>query len=146
MTEKIVESIIETLRVNIHGLSEQKLTNLLSTAIQSCAGLYIILDGLDECERDVQQAITITLSRLMTIGHPVIKFLVTCRDEGHLLTRFSNFNRLEISSQASAADIQSYISHAVTTSLLSGDLTLHNPALEEEIISKLVDKAQGMYV
>ena len=146
MSEAIVKSVIETLRANNNGLSEQKLTNLISNAIQYCAGLHIIVDGLDECERDVQQAVTNTFCRLLTVEHPLIKLLFTCRDEGYLLTSLSHFNRLQISHRASAADIQSYISHAIAQSLSSGDLTIRNPALKEEIISKLFDKAQGMYV
>ena len=146
MTENVVNNVVETLKSNIHGLSEQKLTDLIYTAIQSCAGLHIIIDGLDECERNAQQEITKTLYRLLTVGRPIVKVLVTCREEGHLLTGFSDFCRLHISVQASAADIESYICDAIASSLLSGDLALRNPALKGEIISKLVNKAQGMYV
>ena len=146
MSEAMVKSVVEILRINSNGLSEQKLTNLISNAIQCCAGLHIIVDGLDECERGVQQALTNTLGRLLTFEHPLIKNLFTCRDEGHLLTSLSHFSRLQISHRASAADIQSYISHAIAQSLSSGDLTIRNPVLKEEIISKLVDKAQGIYV
>ena len=144
LTEAVVKSIIETLRSNVHGLDEQKLTDFICAAIQSCAGLHVIIDGLEECERDTQQAVTKFLCRLLTTGHPVVKVLITCRDEGHLLTGLSGFGRLHISSQASAADIESYISHAIASSLSSGDLTLRNRALKEEIISTLMEKAQGM--
>ena len=145
LSETIVKSVIETLRLNINGLSEEKLTEFMSNAIQSCTGLHIFLDGLDECEKGVQQELTGFLCRLMNIGHPLIRILITCRDEGHLLTKLENFGRLQITSQASATDMQSYISHTVTSSLSSGDLTLRNPALKEEIISRLISKAQGMY-
>lgn len=146
MTEAVGKNAIETLKSNAHGLGEQKLTNLIRDAIQSCAGLHIIIDGLDECERNVQQAVTNTLCQLLKIGHPIVKTLITCRDEGHLLTELGTFGRLHISSHASAADIQSYISHAIASSLSSGRLTIRNRALKEEIVSKLVEKAQGMYV
>ena len=146
MSEAMVKNVVEILRFNSNGLSEQRLTNLISNAIQCCAGLHIIVDWLDECERGVQQAVTNTLGRLLTFEHPLIKILFTCRDEGHLLTSLNHFSRLQISHRASAADIQSYISHAIAQSLSSGDLTIRNPVLKEEIISKLVDKAQGMYV
>ena len=146
MTEAIVKVVVETLRVNTNGLNEQILTSMTCNAIQSCSDMHIILDGLDECEKDVQQTVTNTLHRLLRLEHPLVKVLVTCRDEGHLMTKFSNFGRLEISRHASAADIHSYISHAVASNLSSGDLTLRNPALGEEIVSKLLSKAQGMYV
>lgn len=146
MTDAIVNSVVETLRVNTNGLGEQKLINFISNAVQSYPGLYVIVDGLDECERDVQHAVTNTLGRWLAFGYPLIKVLFTCREEGHLLTRLSDFGRLQISYHASAADIKSYIAHAVASSLSSGDLTLHNPSLKEEIISTLVTKAHGMYV
>ena len=146
MTEAIEKVVVEIIKSNIHGLSEQKLADLIYTAIQSCEGLHVIIDGLDECERCSQQEITKTLHRLLTVGLPIVKVLVTCRDEGHLLTRFNDFCRLHISTRDSAADMQSYIFHAIASSLSSGDLTLRNPALKGEIVSKLLDKAQGMYV
>ena len=143
-TETIVKSVVEALRSNSHGLGEEKLINLIHATIQSCANLFVIIDGLDECEQNGQQALTTSLFRLLTIGGSKVKIVVTCRDEGHLLTEFGKFGRLHISSGASAADIQSYISYAIASSLSSGDLTIRNRALEEEIISKLVEKAQGM--
>ena len=146
MSEATVQSVVETLRTDIHGLSEQKLVSVLCNAIQSCASLHVVVDGLDECERDVQQAVTDILCRLMTIGHPSVKVLVTCRDEGHLLTRLSNFDRLQISSHTSAADIHSYVSHAIASRLSSGDLALRDPNLKDVIVSKLSNNAQGMYV
>lgn len=145
LSETIIKSVVEALRLNVNGLSEEKLTDLIFNAVQSCEGLHIFLDGLDECEKGVQQGLTGFLCRLMNIGHPMIRVLITCRDEGHLLTKFESFGRLQITSQVSAADMQSYISHTVTSSLSSGDLTLRNPALKEEIISRLISKAQGMY-
>lgn len=145
LSELIEKSVVETLRLDTNGLSEEKLTSLMSNAVQFCAGLHIFLDGLDECEKGVQQELTGFLCRLMNIGHPLIRVLITCRDEGHLMTKLENFSRLQITSHASATDMQSYISHTVTSSLSSGCLTLRNPALKEEIISRLIDKAQGMY-
>lgn len=146
MNEVTVKTVVESLRNNIHALSEQKLISVLCEAVQSCAGLHLVVDGLDECERDSQRAITDTLFRSMAIEQPFLKALVTCRDEGHLLTELSSFNRLQISGHASAADIQSYISYSVASKLSSGELTFRNSALKEEIVAKLSDKAQGMYV
>ena len=146
MSEDTVKFVIEMLRYNIHALSEQKLVSVLCDVTQSCAGLHFVVDGLDECERDGQQAVTNTLFRLMTIGNSFVKVFITCRDEGHLLTELSSFDRLQVSSHASAADIQSYISHSIASRISSGELTFRNPTLREEIVAKLSGKAQGMYV
>ena len=146
MTEDTVKSIVETLRINTHGLSEQKIVCLLCSAVRSCAGLHVVIDGLDECERNDHEGVTDTLGRLMTIGHPSVRVLLTCRDEGHLFMKLSSFERLRISSHASAADIQSYVSHSIASRLSSGELTFRSPTLREEIVAKLSGKAQGMYV
>ena len=146
MSEDTVKRVVETLRTNVHGLSEQKLLGLLSSAVRSCAGLHLVIDGLDECESNGCEAVIDALCRWMTIEHSFLKVLVTCRDEGHLLMKLNKFERLHISSRASAADIQSYVSHAITSRLSSGDLTLRNPTLKRDIIAILSDKAQGMYV
>ena len=105
LTEVIVREIVDTLKVNINGLSEPKLTSLIVSAIESSAGLHVIIDGLDECERDVQQVVTSTLSRFLTGGQPLLKVLITSRDEGFLLGKFENFGRLQVISHASAADM-----------------------------------------
>ena len=146
MSENAVKSVVETLRSNIHGLSEQKLLGVLGSAVRSCAGLHLVIDGLDECESNGCEAVTDALCRWMTVEQSFLKVLVTCRDEGHLMMKLRKFERLHISSHASAADIQSYVSHAITSKLSSGDLTLRNPTLKRDIIDILSDKAQGMYV
>ena len=146
MSEATVKSVVETLRTNIHGLSEQKLLDVLCGAVRSCAGLHIVVDGLDECESNSCDAFTDTLRRWTTSGQSLVKVLVTCRDEGHLLMKLSNFERLHLSNHASAADIQSYVSNVVSSRLSSGDLILRNPTLKEDIIAILSNKAQGMYV
>ena len=144
LTEDAITTVIKTVRENVHGPSEQMLTNLLYAAVQSCPGLRVIVDGLDECERNVQEAITSTLCHFMTIGNTVVKVLITGRDETHLLARLRGFSRLHISSHASRADIRSYISHSIVSKIASGNLTLRNQDLKHEIISRLAEKAQGM--
>ena len=144
MTEGTINTVVETLKENVHGLSEQMLTNLIYAAVQSCGGLCVIVDGLDECERKVQEAITSTLFHLVTIDNTIVKVLVTGRDEAYLLKRLSSFSRLHISSHASKADIRSYISHAIVSNLSSGDLFLRDQALKDQIIARLAEKAQGM--
>ena len=144
MTEGTINTVVETLKENVHGLSEQMLTNMINAAVQSCGGLCVIVDGLDECERNVQEAITSTLCHLVTIDNTIVKVLVTGRDEAYLLKRLSSFSRLHISDHASKADIRSYISHAIVSNLSSGDLFLRDQALKDEIIARLAEKAQGM--
>ena len=144
MTEGAIDTVVETLKENVHGLSERMLTNLIYAAVQSCVGLHVILDGLDDCERNVQETITSTLCGLMTNGGTVVKVLITGRDETKPLKRLSVFSRLHISSDASTAEIRSYISHAIVSNLSSGNLTLRDQALKDEIISRLAEKAQGM--
>lgn len=147
MNEAIAQSVVEAFQKDVHGLSEQRLTDWICDVIQSCEGLHAIIYGLDECDRSVQQAIRKTLDRLLSVGHPVVvKVLFTCRDEGYLMTGLNNFGRLHVFTHASAADMQSYISHAIASSLLSGQLSLRSRTLKDEIIHKLTDKAQGMYV
>ena len=146
LTEDAISTVIKTVKENVHGPDEKTLTNLLYATVQFCPGLRVIVDGLDECERNVQEAITSTLCHLVTIGDTVVKVLITGRDETHLLARLRGFSRMHISSQASRADIRSYISHSIVSSLASGSLILRNQALKDEISSRLVDKAQGMWV
>ena len=144
LTEYAINTVIKTVKENVHGPDEKMLTELLYAAVQSRPGLCLIVDGLDECERNVQETITSTLCHLVTIGNTVVKILMTGRDETHLLSRLRGFGRLQIFSHASRADIRSYISHSIVSRIESGNLTLRNQTLKDEIISRLADKAQGM--
>ena len=144
LTEDAINTIVKTVKENVHGPDEKMLTNLLYATIQSCPGLSVIVDGLDECERNVQEAITGTLCHLVTIGDTVVKVLITSRDETYLLARLRGFSRMHISSDASRADIRSYISYSIVSSLASGNLTIQNQALKNEMIARLAEKAQGM--
>lgn len=144
MDETVVGKIVEKLRYNVKGLNEQGFSNLLIDTIKSCGGLHIILDGLDECPREVQQTLVSLLQHLMTNRHVHVKVFMTCRDEGHLLRDLSQFNRLHVSARASANDIESYISNAVESKISAGQLTLRNETLKIDIIAKLKAKAQGM--
>ena len=51
-----------------------------------------------------------------------------------------------MSLKAPKSDIQSYISRSVKTKIESKELRIRSPTLESEIITKLVDKSQGMFL
>ena len=75
-----------------------------------------------------------------------MKVFVTCREEERPLRYLGGFEKIKLSATASADDITSYITSTIRLSIEVGDLTLRNSALEADIVSKLVAKAQGMYV
>ena len=144
MSESAIEEIVEAFKRAVQEPHEERLNELLLMSVSSCAILHIIIDGLDECERPTQKTILESLRHMKALGQPNINLLVTSRDEDHLLQWLYGFQMLHVSSAATATDIQRYVSNAIQSSLTSGELTLRDPELEQVIVSRLVEKAQGM--
>ena len=146
LAEDVVEHIIEKLRYNVNGLNEQELTNSLCAAARDGIDIHVVLDGLDEGSRDMQHTVSKLLHRLFHGGRGCVRIIVTCRDEGHLLKDLSDYHHVHVSVGASAADMEYFITNAVAAKISSGDITLRNQALKQDIISRLIEKAQGILV
>ena len=124
---------------------EIELADLTESAFLSCtAGLRIVLDGIDECSIIVQQLLTRFLKRLSTSAKSKLHIMVTCREEDQLLRTLNTYQRVQISSDTTFSDMESFIYASVRAELEKGTLKVQNRALEQEIVSELVAKAQGM--
>ena len=126
--------------------TEEELTDILHRALQ-CSDFFIIIDGLDECERVSRRSLIKFLKHLPQVSNSsVIKVLLTCRDEDPILQSLSQYQRIQVSAATLTSDITSYVKTSVEQRIESGELKISNPALEQEIIAELIAKAQGMFV
>ena len=144
LCDRVLETLVETFKRNKQGLLERDAARLFLEAVKSSNGAYIVVDGIDECEEKSQLSLIDLLCSCTSLQQPTVKVFVTCRDEERPLRYLAKYNQLHLSVTSSENDIKLYISSAVRSSVERRDITLRDPALEGEIVSALIARAQGM--
>ena len=120
------------------------LMELIFSLMQRQPMVYIVLDGLDECERSARQDILSFLERLSTLAGASVRTFVSCRDEDQLLRSLNSYSRIRLTAAALETDIKSFVEGSVRARIVSGQLTIKNPELEHQIVRELVQKSHGM--
>lgn len=147
-TKTIPEPLIAMIRKSYEdGLrtpETRELIAIIGAAVELFPEIFIIIDGLDECKKNVWQDVLILIKDLIQKGTPCVKVFVSCREEDQILQGLAQYFHIQISTEAVSRDISAFIQGAVRSRLDSGDLKIHNPILEKDITHKLEAKAQGM--
>ena len=121
-----------------------ELVDLVCFLMQLWPVVYIVLDGLDECEKSPRQDILSFLERLATLANAIVHIFVSCRDEDQLLRSLKAYSRIQLTSAALETDIKSFVEGSVRARIVSRQLTVQNPELEHQIVWELVQKSHGM--
>lgn len=122
----------------------KELITIICVAVDLFPEVFIIIDGLDECQKIVWQDILLLIKNLIQQKTARLKIFVSCREEDQLLQGLAQFAYIQISTEVVSRDISTFIQGTVRSRLDSGELKIHNPALEKDITQKLEAKAQGM--
>ena len=134
------QSVIDEARVPGETLLQK---SILST-VEAFRGLYVILDGLDECENETRRDVITLIERLLVHNEAAVKIFVSCREDEHILRSLDVHPCIQLSETMMAIDIDAFITGSVRSKVKSGELRINSPALEEEIVVELVTKAHGM--
>ena len=105
---------------------------------------YIVLDGLDECEKQPRQEVLNVLKRVTALKNACVRTFVSCRDEDELLRSLHLYPRIQLTSEALGGDIKLFVEGSIRSRIESGQLRIRNPDLEHHIVQELVKKAHGM--
>lgn len=108
----------------------------------------IVIDALDECDRDTRGIIFDVLEHVMSAPKNPVKIFVTSRDDGDLRRRLENSPNVYIQEGDNSNDICRYIDSEIhicikTGKLLEGEV---DDTLKAHIIEALRKGARGMYV
>ena len=122
----------------------KELIAIICSAVELFCRVCIIIDGLDECKKNVWQDVLVLVKGLIQKRTPCVKVFVSCREEDQILQGLSRYSHIQISTEVVSRDIIAFIQGTVRSRLDSGDLKILNPALEKDICNKLEAKAQGM--
>lgn len=108
---------------------------------------YVIIDGLDECEKADRDRLLKALSSFIISGGN-IRLLLASRDSvrGEIQNRFPAFDSFLMDCPPALNGIARFIEDILEEKLESGELTLTDDSLKGEIKQALSDGAQGMFL
>jgi hypothetical protein len=150
LLEKIViphdveEQIDSSYMLGARTPTDGELVAMLVSITKQFSKVFIFIDGLDECGKDEQSTILSTVHQLSRSHSPLVKILITSREESAISASLRGFSRLQISPEKISHDISSFVKETVKSNIRSGALIIQDPSLESDIISTLIDGAQGM--
>lgn len=123
---------------------ESTLDSILGQTLKNHSRIFVILDGIDECDKNDQKILLEKMKQFLTLGNRDLRIFITCREESQVLASLSDLRKILVSTMSNAEDISNYISTAVSRSKASGELHISDRELEQEIITSLATKARGM--
>jgi hypothetical protein len=106
---------------------------------------YIIIDGLDGCEKTERDRLLKALS-LFIVLEGNVRLLLSSRDNvrGEIYNRFPTFESFLMDCRPALNGIARFIEDILEEKLESGELTLMDDSLKGDIKQALSDGAQGM--
>ncbi|KAI6288058.1 hypothetical protein MCOR27_001082 [Pyricularia oryzae] len=159
--ETILRSILyqRLLNTNISEEMELKIRNTVSTSafsdvldllrevIPAPQTSYIVLDGLDECNKENRKRVLKALSALASPNNNVRLFLSARSSLQEEVERyFPVIERLKLGHESTNEDIAAYIKGFIDERMDDGDLKVGDPSLLDEIQRVLTEGAQGMFL
>ena len=141
---KIPGDIIDLYRFHVDKGTRPSLaeySKLLQLKIKALSKAYIVVDALDESDEGQTRAEFLAeLQRLL----PDIRLLVTSRHSVSIENAFENDARLEI--RANDEDVERYLRGRIRKEPRLLPHVKTDPTLEQQIITIIIDRAQGMSV
>jgi hypothetical protein len=126
---------------------------LLQHCISRFSTLYIVIDALDEFEKEERNILLRSLSSIISVPDSKAKLFLVGRSSVSTDIRkwFPASQEKSVDCHEVQADIEVYTRETITLRqreqlIPQEQLILHDPALAQEIIKALIDGANGMYV
>lgn len=116
---------------------------LLLQFVNTYPNTILILDALDECDKQKRRILIETLDYLLDNAQRPLKVFISSRPDGDIKDKFKSRMNIEIQATDNHADISKFVSQEIAKhrrwSKMSGDL-------QAEIIETLHNRSQGMSV
>jgi hypothetical protein len=142
-SEGRVPNIVEDLyqKIGLNGRpSLGTLVKLLRSVTELFAQVFIVVDGIDEVEKDTFEKLL--NSALEMIPHNRTKFLISSRPSDPQISKYL-VGGFKISVRAPEADIREYLTRQINRNESLEILTGNDPLFIEDIISEISQQCQG---
>ncbi|KAK8034079.1 hypothetical protein PG993_009074 [Apiospora rasikravindrae] len=117
-------------------------TELLGLLTSFYPKVFLVIDGLDECDRTTRRSFMDTLESVRISSTSTVKIFVASRDDGDIKTRYEATSNLLISASDNQEDIERFVLAQIDASTWRD-----NPKMQgvlDEIIDTFKTKSQGM--
>ncbi|KAI1404230.1 ankyrin repeat-containing domain protein [Hypoxylon fuscum] len=144
---QLPDNIEESLR-KLNSYSElDDIAQLLSVVTIASKRSYIIIDGLDECDKQNRVQLLGALSSLVDKAQNT-KVFVASRESlaGDVRSRFGTHEHILMDNSAAQKDIPEYVNGMIQKCMENGDLEVGDPSLITEIKQALIQGADGMFL
>ena len=119
----------------------------LQALVQDYSQTTLVLDALDECDKETLVYLTRYLGRLVRHSPGVVKILVSSRPDPDIRLEFEDWPSIEITSADNHDDIVTYLNKAIADSGTPHFWrNMISDQLKERIRTTLIGNAEGMYV
>ncbi|GAW23347.1 hypothetical protein ANO14919_129030 [Xylariales sp. No.14919] len=143
----IPQDVMESLERLDPSSGVNDLVKLLRIMMPPARVSYIVIDGLDECEKPDRDKLLTALSSLVLRGENIRLFLSSRESlRGEIEKRYPAFDSLSMSCPSAYGDISSFIEDTVREKIQNDELAIGDPSLEEDIKLALFHGAQGMFL
>ena len=146
LSDEIVAEIKSVFEDCTYEPTIQEIQHLLCRSLELCPSVCLVLDGLDECNQISRAQVLSIIGWLMTLDSCTVRLFVSSQGDIQILDALEEYPKIQLSTTVLTHDIESYVAHATRTLIEEGQLMIHGPGIEHEIITELTSRANGMYV
>jgi hypothetical protein len=136
--EEFYDSHVGMQQDTIRRREPEELCRLITTMAAHFESCMLIIDGLDEISKD-RSVIT---DLLQGLNNGVIKTLFSSRPEVDIKCHLNDYVQISIAAQSS--DLKLYVASEIERRSRTQKLRIQDPDIKEEIMERLVEKAEGM--
>ncbi|KAI1127262.1 hypothetical protein F5Y10DRAFT_293052 [Nemania abortiva] len=137
----------KSLQCLIHDSDFDKIVDFLQDATEGFKLFYIVIDGVDECEKADRGILLKALSSLLAVA-PNTKLFLASRESlsGEIQTHFPTIEQISTGCSVVQRDIATYIHGALREKMEWQELRIGDPSLITEIEQALNKGADGMFL
>ncbi|KAM0510824.1 hypothetical protein ACHAPE_010507, partial [Trichoderma viride] len=126
-----------------HRLVAEECHELLLQLVRVQRETYLVIDGLDECNRETRHVLMNILDDLADKSGRPINIYIASRSDQDLRSRYQGGAHLEVTANDNQADIEKFVIEKMKQSKFC--CTKMTPTVREQVLKAFQDKSQGMF-
>lgn len=143
--DKLVERYADRKTAGYMSLDE--CTEMLIEVASARSATFIVIDALDECDRETRQDLIDALQNVVAESTSLVKIFISSREDGDIKRSMDLYPNVRIEAEQNQQDIELFVSLTVDElirkkRLLGSEMVTDE--LRSDIKLSLQDKAQGM--
>ena len=127
VSEEAERGLLSEFLKNERNPADNKLVQEIRSALERGCGLYIIFDGLDECNDETLRYISDFLIRLTECTSVGARAFMTCREESQVLESLRAWPQLQLNEVVSVNDIRSFVASSIRSRIEKRELKITDP-------------------